>query len=199
MAIAAIWVRMKTDSMRGRNVYGSIATAEQRSGGLNLGISDQYIRIPPKAVDPTVKNLHCMDMKLSLFAARDMGKDWSVLVDAQGYLTEAPGANIFLVKRGEFFTPASGCLEGITRKSAFELAELMGIRVRAEMVHATQLREADEAFITSSAGGIMPVRTVDDIVLGGVAGPGPVTVALHNRYWQDMWAGWKSTPVTYGR
>jgi branched-chain amino acid aminotransferase len=177
--------------------YGSITTQEERNRGLNLIISKKYLRIPPKAVDPTAKNFHWMDMKLSLFEARDHGKDWSVLTDAEGYLTEAPGANIFVIKDGELYTPDSGCLEGITRRTALDLAEIIGVRTHVEKVHARQLKQADDAFITSSAGGIMPVNSVDDIVLGGVEGPGELATRFHNLYWEKMWEGWKCSPVDY--
>jgi branched-chain amino acid aminotransferase len=177
--------------------YTSIATDAQRAHGLDLIISERHIRIPPKALDPRVKNFNQMDMKLSLFEATDRGKDWSVLTDAQGYLTEPAGANIFVVKGGQLYTPDSGCLEGITRKSTLELAEMLGIPTHVEKVHARHLREADDAFITSSAGGIMPVNSVDGVVLGGVEGPGELTARLHDVYWKKMWEGWKGTPVDY--
>jgi len=177
--------------------YSSIVDDDQRRRGIEMYISREYIRIPPKAVDPTAKNFHCMDMKLSLFEARDKGKEWSVLTDAEGYLTEAPGANIFIVKGNVLYTPDSGCLEGITRKTAIELAEMIGISTRIEKVHADQLKEADDAFITSTAGGIMPINSVDDIVLGGIDGPGKLSAQLHNMYWEKMWEGWKSTPIDY--
>lgn len=177
--------------------YSSIVTQEKRNRGLDLLISERYIRIPVEAVDPTAKNFHWMDMKLSLFEARDQGKDWSVLTDASGYLTECAGANIFVIKDGELYTPDSGCLEGITRKTALELAEMLGVPTHVERVHADQLREADDAFITSSAGGIMPVNSVDGIVLGDVAGPKELAVRLHDLYWEKMWQGWKCSPVDY--
>lgn len=177
--------------------YTSIVSTEQRSRGLRLIVSEKYIRIPPKAVDPTAKNFHWQDMKLSLFEATDRGAEWSVLTDIDGYLTEAPGANIFLVKNGELYTPNSGCLEGITRLATLELSEMLKVRSHLEKVHADQLRRADEAFITSSAGGIMPVRSVDGIALGGIDGPGELTTRLHNLYWEKIWAGWKSIPVEY--
>lgn len=177
--------------------YGSLANDEERVRGLNLMISKKYIRIPVNAVDPTVKNCHWLDMKLSLFEATEQGMDWSVLADASGYLTEAPGANIFVVKNGEIYTPDSGCLEGITRKTALELAAEISVRAHVEKVHADQLKQADDAFITSSAGGIIPVNSVDGILLGGVKGPGPLSALLHNLYWEKLWAGWKCAAVDY--
>lgn len=177
--------------------YVYIANDEMRSRGIDLVVSQKYIRIPPKAVDPTAKNFHWMDMKLSLVEAMQNGGDWSVLCDADGYLAEAPGSNIFFIKDGALFTPDSGCLEGITRKTTLELAEEIGMPTHVERVHVDQLREAEEAFLTSTAGGIMPINSVDGNLLGGVAGPGEHVTALHNLYWEKRWSGWLGTPVGY--
>jgi branched-chain amino acid aminotransferase len=177
--------------------YLFIADDEKRNRGLDLIISKQYIRIPAKAVDPTAKNFHWMDMKLSLFEARDQGKDWSVLVDSEGYLTESPGANIFLVKNGELFTPDTGCLEGVTRKSVLELAAEAGVKANVVRLPKEALLEADEAFTSTSAGGISPINSVDGLVLGGATGYGPLTEKLHNLYWERRWSGWHATPVEY--
>ena len=86
---------------------------ETRLRGVDLVVSD-YVRIPPKSVDPTAKNFHWMDMKLALYTAKMAGADWPVLTDGAGNLTEGPGVNIFLVKGGTLVTPDAGCLEGIT-------------------------------------------------------------------------------------
>lgn len=177
--------------------YVFISDDDQRTRGIDLLVSKNYIRIPPEAVDPTAKNFHWMDLKLSLFEAKAANKEWSVLCDANGYLTEAPGSNIFLIKDGALYTPDSGCLEGITRKTTLELAKEIGMPIHVERVHVEQLLNADEAFLTSTAGGIMPINTVDDSVLGGEAGPGELTTQLHNLYWTKRWDGWLGTAVDY--
>lgn len=177
--------------------YLFIADDAMRSRGLDLMISRQYIRIPSQAVDPTAKNFHWMDMKLALFEARDRGGDFAVLCDAHGYLTEAPGANIFLVEAGAIATPDAGCLEGITRRTILELAAELELPVHVEPVTVERLRLADEVFITSTAGGIMPVRSVDGLVPGAGSGPGPVTARLHDLYWSKRWEGWLGTPVDF--
>jgi branched-chain amino acid aminotransferase len=64
---------------------------------------------------------------------------------------------------------------------------------------ADALREADEAFLTSTAGGIMPVNSVDGHILGGADGPGALTTKLHNLYWSKRWSGWLGTQVNYGK
>jgi branched-chain amino acid aminotransferase len=177
--------------------YMYIAGDEARNRGLDLAISREHIRIPPRAVNPAAKNFHWMDMKLALFEAHDQGRDSAVLCDAEGYLAESPGANIFLIKDRVLYTPDSGCLEGITRRTTLELAAEIGLPAREEKVHADQLLAADEAFITSTAGGIMPVNSVDGIVFGGSDGPGELTACLHNLYWEKRWDGWLGTPVHY--
>ncbi|MCL4626089.1 aminotransferase class IV [Burkholderia multivorans] len=178
--------------------YRFIASDEQRERGLDLLVSKRYIRIPPDSIDPTAKNFHWMDLKLSLFEAGEQGREWSVLCDAQGNLTEGPGVNVFFIKSGELFTPDAGCLEGITRKTTLELATELGIPVHVKPVTGDELRDADEAFVTSTAGGIMPVNTVDGIILGGKNGPGTLTTKLHNLYWSKRWDGWLGTKVSYG-
>ena len=177
--------------------YATISDDEQRTRGFDLMVSKAYNRIHPKAVDPTAKNFHWMDMKLALFEAKMAGKDWSVLTDANGILTEAPGANIWFVKNGELYTPAEGCLKGVTRQSVVDIAEEMGVPVHLGTYSADELRAADEAFTSTSAAGISPIRSVDDVVLGGHNGPGPLTEKIHNVYWEKRWAGWHGEPVNY--
>ena len=79
--------------------------------------------------------------------------------------------------------PDSGVLEGITRKTALELSARLNIDCRLAKLRAKTLREADEVFITSTAGGIMPVRSIDGELVGD-GSPGPVTTRLTDLYWQ---------------
>ena len=177
--------------------YVFIQGDEMRVRGTRVKISTDYIRIPPASVDPTAKNFHWMDMKLSLFEALRDGADWSVLTDADGNLTEAPGCNVFLIKDGILKTPDSGCLEGITRQTVFDLADELRLGVEVAKLPAQELIEADEAFLTSTAGGIMPISFVNERPLGGHNGPGELTTQLHNLYWEKRWSGWLGEPISY--
>jgi len=174
-----------------------IADDEQRTRGLDLILSRDRIRISPRAVDPRAKNLHWLDMQMALFEAGDRGAEWAVLPDEEGYLTEAAGANIFVIEDGVVLTPDAGCLEGITRQSVFDLCSELGIPSKTTRVHSDELRDAQEVFLSTTAGSIMPVRTVDGRLLAGREGPGEISVALHNLYWERRWAGWEATPVRY--
>lgn len=174
-----------------------IADDEQRSRGLDLIVSRERVRISPRAVDPTAKNLHWLDMQMALFEAGDRGAEWAVLPDEEGYLTEAAGANIFVIRDGAVLTPDAGCLEGITRQATFDLCSELGIPWKLTRIHVDELRDAEEVFLTTTAGSVMPVRSVDGQLLAGREGPGEISVRLHNLYWERIWAGWGATPVRY--
>jgi branched-chain amino acid aminotransferase len=169
----------------------------QRARGIDLIVSRDRIRIPARAVDPKAKNFHWLDMQMALFEAGDRGAEWAVLTDEDGYLTEATGANIFCIVDGAVITPDSGCLEGITRQSVMELCQESGIPMVCRRVHADELRTAQEVFMTTTAGSIMPVRSVDGKAISEPGGAGEISVRLHNLYWEKRWAGWHATPVRY--
>ncbi|MDJ0866089.1 MAG: aminotransferase class IV [Myxococcota bacterium] len=174
-----------------------VADDDQRARGLDLVLSRERVRISPRAVDPTAKNFHWLDMQMALFEAGDRGGEWALLPDEDGYLTEATGANVWVVRDGMALTPDSGCLLGITRQSVFDLCAELGVGAKATRIHRDELRDADEVFLTTTAGSIMPARSLDGEPIGGHAGPGEISVALHNRYWERRWEGWDATPVRY--
>lgn len=158
-----------------------ISDPEAQETGIALRISD-VVRIPAASVDPTVKNYHWHDLTRGIFDAYAHGDGSAVLVDGEGNVTEGPGFNVFAVKGGRLATPDSGVLEGITRLTAVALAREAGHPVEERKVAADELRRADEVFVTSTAGGIMPVTRIDGRPVGdGV--PGPVTRDLTRRYW----------------
>lgn len=175
--------------------YRFIADDAMRAKGLRLHVSKQYIRIPSEAVDARAKNFHWMDLRQSLFEASEAGQDISVLCDANGCLTESPGCNIFVVKGRQLLTPAKHCLEGITRRTVLELAGELGLSTMVGEVRVDDLLSADEAFVTSTAGGVMPISHVNDSMLAAGAAPGPLTAQLHDLYWRKRWDGWYGTPV----
>jgi branched-chain amino acid aminotransferase len=172
-----------------------IANAEQRQRGLKLVIGTRP-RIPRASVDPTVKNYHWLDFVMGLYEAYDRGGETVVLVDGDGNVTEGPGFNVFAVADGQLRTPEAGVLEGVTRRSVIELCAETGTPAAVDALPAEIVRTADEAFITSTAGGIMPVATVDGEALAHPA-PGPVTRRIHDLYWSKKEAGWYGTTVEY--
>ena len=81
------------------------------------------------------------------------------------------------------------------RSTVFELCGLLGIDATEGDLLPDDLRGADEAFLSSTAGGIMPVASVDGRALAHGAGPGPLSSRLRTEYWARREAGWLGTPV----
>jgi branched-chain amino acid aminotransferase len=154
-------------------------------------------RIPEVCVNPRAKNFHWADMTRALFEAEDKGADNPVLLDLDGNVTEGPGFNVFAVTNGVVATPDRGVLEGITRLAVLELCDRLGIRREVRTVPLGELREADEVFISSTAGGVIGVTRLDDRILGNDR-PGPVTERLHDAYWRYRREGWCGEPIDYG-
>ena len=159
-----------------------IADRERQADGINLVISQRQ-RIPPESVDPVVKNYHWLDLVMAQFDAYDAGGDNVVVVDARGNLVEGPGFNIFILRDGVAASPARGALQGITRRTVIEIAPRCGVDVRERDIAASEAATADEVFVTSTAGGVIPVTRIDGKALGG-AKPGPVTLRLRDLYWE---------------
>ena len=162
--------------------FSWVADEEQRRRGLNLFVSTVN-RIPSRSVDPTIKNYHWLDFIQGTFEAYERGAETVVLVDEDGNITEGPGFNLFVVSGGHLTTPGQGTLKGITRQTTLELCAELGIPADESPLSTGQLGTADEAFITSTAGGIMAVTRIDGAPLGD-GRPGPVTARLTDLYWQ---------------
>jgi len=158
-----------------------IADERLREQGLNLLVSKQQ-RIPPESVDPRIKNYHWLDMVMALFEAYDHDADTAILVDAAGDLVEGPGFNIFVRRGNTVITPARGVLEGVTRETLLELLAGEELQVTQGPLSAASAQSADEVFITSTAGGVMPVTRISEQVVGD-GRPGALTAKLNNAYW----------------
>lgn len=173
-----------------------IANEEQQQSGIPMIIAKTE-RIPPEALDPRIKNFHWLDLTMGILEAYDRGALVPVLPDRYGNVTEGPGFNVFSVKDGRLATPDRGVFEGMTRRTTIELAQQLQIPVEVRAVSADELRAADEIFITSTAGGIMPVTAIDGTTVGD-GKPGRVTGLIRELYWRRHDEGWKATVVDYG-
>ncbi|HEV2551628.1 MAG TPA: aminotransferase class IV [Stellaceae bacterium] len=153
-------------------------------------------RIPDASVDPKVKNFHWGDLTRGLFEAYDRGADNCVLLDQDGFVTEGPGYNVFTVTDGAVATPDRGALEGITRLSVHELCGELGLDFAVRPLPATELDAADEIFLATTAGGIMPVSRIGGRILGNDR-PGPISSRLRATFWAKRVEGWHATPIEY--
>jgi branched-chain amino acid aminotransferase len=172
-----------------------ISSPEQQAAGASLWISE-VTRIPPRSVNPLIKNYHWLDLDVALLDAYDHGAQLVVLRDLSGAITEGPGFNVFGYVDGRWLTPVTGTLAGITRRSVIELAGEAGDLVEEGELTADDLLRASEVLVTSTAGGIMPVTTVDGRPVG-TGTPGPRTTLLRDRYWARHEDPRFATPVRY--
>lgn len=172
-----------------------IANEAQRRQGLRMVVSS-IERIAPESIDPRVKNFHWLDLTQGIFEALDRGSEVPVLIDRNGSITEGPGFNVFVVEGGRLATPCHGVFEGMTRRTVFELCADLQLTCTGQGISPERLRRADEAFATSTAGGIMPITEVDGCPIGAGV-PGPITERLRAHYWARQEEGWLATPVAY--
>lgn len=163
--------------------FSWILPPERWEEGLHVGISESRTRIPPSSVDPTVKNYHWLDLVMGWLEVSDRGADTVLLLSEDGRVCEGAGFNLFAVHSGEVRTPVSGVLEGITRQSVIEICSDQGIACRATDLCLDDLTTADELFVTSTAGGVMPVTRLNGRPVGDEA-PGPITRQVNQIYWE---------------
>ena len=117
------------------------------------------------------------------YEAYERGGETVILTDADNNVVEGPGFNVFAVHDGAISTPDRGVLEGITRRTVIELANEHDIPVETRPVPADSLGRADEVFLSSTAGGIIPVTTIDGETIG-TGKPGPATLRIREAYWK---------------
>ncbi len=171
------------------------------SRGLKLRVSS-WQRLDDNALPPRGKVTGAyINACLSSDEATRSGYDESIVLTADGHVSEASSANLFLVRDGVLITtPVSdGILEGITRRAVLHLAETMEIEQKVRTVDRTELYIADEAFLCGTGVQIAPVTEIDDRPVGEGT-PGPITLQLQKTYFQAVrgedpsFAGWL-TPV----
>jgi branched-chain amino acid aminotransferase len=140
-------------------------------------------RVDAKALDPGAKTGNYMNNLLALHEAEDQGADDAVLLNERGEVTEGTTSNVYVVSRGAVSTPplAAGILKGTTRTRVLALCANAGIRAEERTLSPDDLARADEAFLSSSVRGVIPVTRVDGKPLGKGT-PGPVTTRVHELF-----------------
>ena len=175
--------------------YSDTIKKEVQDRGLNIIIAS-VPRISPDSVNPKIKNYNRLDFVAGLFEAYDHGGDNVLLPDEDGNITEGPGFNVFIIKDGEATTPHRGMLEGITRQITFTLCEELQIKTHAAPVPTNDLKAADEVFITSTAGGIIPITMIDGEPHQS-GKPGPRTEQIRDLYWSKHEDSEWTTAINY--
>ncbi len=152
-------------------------------GGVDVCVSS-WNRIAPNTLPALAKaGANYMNSQLIKMEAVTNGYNEGIALDAQGYISEGSGENIFVVRDGRIHTPPLGAsvLPGITRDSILKLAADLGIPVVEGIIPREMLYIADEVFFSGTAAEISPIRSVDRIPVGK-GGRGPVTEALQKEF-----------------
>jgi branched-chain amino acid aminotransferase len=154
--------------------WGAYLGDEGVQHGVRMKISS-WRRHDPNIIPPAAKGTgQYINSQLAKVEAIKAGYDEAIMLNPQGYVAEATGENIFIVRDGDVITPplAAGALVGITRDSVLTIARDLGIAVHEAELVRTDLYTADEVFLCGTAAEITPVREIDDRTIGE---PGPVT------------------------
>ncbi len=135
------------------------------------------------ALNPAIKSLNYLNNVLAKIEALNAGVQEAVMLNAEGFVAECTGDNLFIVKDGRLYTPplSAGALYGITRQTVIELARETGLSVSEPNLTRYDLFVADECFLTGTGAEIIPVTRIDGRVIGH-GRPGPVTTDLVTRY-----------------
>jgi branched-chain amino acid aminotransferase len=132
-------------------------------------------RTPAQCLSPNIKSLNYLNNILGRIEANHVNADEGLMLDVQGFVSEATADNIFLVRKGIVSTPpAHNTLKGITRKAVKEVCQMEGYQVEEHPIALFDVYTAEEVFITGTAAEVVPVVLVDGKKIGdGI--PGPVT------------------------
>ncbi len=148
----------------------------------------QIITVPTtrnlhSALNPAIKSLNYLNNILAKIEANNSGCEEAIMLNAEGFVAECTGDNIFIIKEGQLFTPplSAGALYGITRKVVIDLAREAGMQVSEPNLTRYDLFNADECFVTGTGAELVPVVKIDGRVIGE-GKPGAMTKQLVERY-----------------
>lgn len=161
--------------------WASYLGDEGKEHGIRAKVSS-WRRMSPSSFIPQAKaSGQYLNSVLAKIEAHHAGYQEAILLDENDFVCEGTGENMFVVKNGEIKTPplSASILDGINRDAVIQIAGDLGLTVSAENVTRTELITADEVFMTGTAAELVPVREVDDQVIGE---PGEITKQLQAKF-----------------
>jgi branched-chain amino acid aminotransferase len=161
--------------------WGAYLGEEALKNGVRMTVSS-WRRHDPNIIPPSAKVTGAyINSSMAKLEATRAGFDEALMLNPQGYVSEATGENIFVIVGGEIFTPplAAGPLPGVTRNSVITIARDLGMTVTEKLLTRADLYVAEEIFVTGTAAEVTPVREIDERVIGA---PGPITQTLQQKY-----------------
>lgn len=136
-----------------------------------------------KSLNPQAKTGNYLNSQLALMEGKSQGYDDSLLINAQGFITEGTTNNFWFIQGNTIYTPDpnQGLLKGITRDKILDIIKTLGLNIKIGAWTIDQAIKADEAFITSSTKGVVPVVKLSQWDIGkGI--PGQTTLNIRNAY-----------------
>ena len=148
-------------------------------------ISANTVRNHPLAIPPQVKSLNYLNNILAKIEALDSNVPEAIMYNHEGFVAEATGDNIFVVKDDVIYAPPveSGSLEGITRKVVMKLAKEENIKVVEKNLTRFDLYVCDEFFLTGTAAEVIGIVDIDGRTIGE-GKPGPITTKLREKFFK---------------
>jgi len=136
-----------------------------------------------EALNPQMKCLNYLNNIMAKMEAVQLGYEEALMLNDQGYVAECTGDNIFIISKGELYTPPEimGVLRGVTRDTVLELAQQSKIPTHEHVFTRHELYIADECFLTGTAAEIIPVVKVDGRAIGS-GKPGKITASLMKKF-----------------
>lgn len=161
--------------------YGDYISKDALTKGVRVKISSysrNHINSTSQKAKITGNYVNSIMAKMEILK---LGFDEAILLDAQGYIAEGPGENIFIIRNGVLYTtPTATILEGITRDTVIKLAKSMGLNVKESYLSKDELFIAEEAFFTGTAVEITPIVEIDSYKIGDKIGN--ITKAIQEKY-----------------
>jgi branched-chain amino acid aminotransferase len=177
--------------------WGAYLGEESKRSGVRAKVAS-WRRIPHDSLIPHSKACgQYLNSVLAKIEASKAGYQEAILLDSRGFVCEGSGENVYAVRDGQIVTPphTAGILDGISRKSIFQIADDLGYEVLERDLARAELYLAQEVFLSGTAAELVPVREIDDHAIGR-GEPGPITHeiqrvfddALHGR--DPRYADW---------
>lgn len=140
-------------------------------------------RVAPAALSPAVKSLNYLNNIMAKIEANMAKADEGLMLNEEGYVAECTGDNVFIVKRGEIFTPPiyAGSLRGITWQAVLDIAAALGLKVNVQQLTRYDLYTANEFFLTGTAAEVIAAVKLDNRMIGD-GKPGPITNRIIARF-----------------
>ena len=163
--------------------WGAYLGDDALKHGVRMTVSS-WRRHDPNIIPPQAKVTGAyINSSMAKLEAVRSGFDEAIMLNPHGYVSEATGENLFVVKDGELLTPplAAGPLPGVTRASVMAIAADLGMPVFERLMTRADLYVAEEIFCTGTAAEVTPVREIDSRLIGE---PGPITLTLQQKYFE---------------